>query len=134
MWTDFDTFFNDYARGSDYKAFIPANLASVDEFRQKKDNVALARINELLDGYDKRYDQALQQFIDMCNDDEIRLYASDLKQYKYVYTGVALEMALDDFNSKLLEDITAKDMLAIMSANAAVDDIYGCLGLTQDLY
>jgi len=70
----------------------------------------------------------------MCNDDDIKLYELDLKKYKYVYTGVALEMALDDFNSKLLEDISAKDTLAIMSANAAVDDIYKCLDLTQDLY
>jgi len=42
MWTDFDTFFSDYSRGSDYKSFIPINLALVDEFRQKKDAVALA--------------------------------------------------------------------------------------------
>lgn len=41
MWTEFDTFFADYAKGSDYMLFIPYNIDEIDRYRQKKDAVAL---------------------------------------------------------------------------------------------
>ena len=46
LWTEFDDFFVDFAKSSNYRMFIPYNLSCIDEYRQKKDAIALANINE----------------------------------------------------------------------------------------
>lgn len=49
LWTEFESFFADYAKGSDYRSYVPYNIASINEYRQKKDVVALHQINDDLD-------------------------------------------------------------------------------------
>ena len=45
LWTEFDSFFVDFAKSSNYRSYIPDNIKRIDEYRKKKDAVALANIN-----------------------------------------------------------------------------------------
>ena len=41
LWTEFESFFTDYSKGSDYRLYVPYNLNSIDNYRKTKDAVAL---------------------------------------------------------------------------------------------
>ena len=134
LWTQFNSFFDEYSRGADYKLFIPSNIQSIDEYRQKKDKIALNAINDRFDDLDQQYNTLLQQFIDMCNNNEIMLYSIDERKYRYIYSGSVLEICLDDLDDKLLVDIQTKEIIAAKNANAVVDEIQNCETVIQELY
>ena len=44
LWTEFESFFAGYSKGSDYRSYVPYNLSSIDSYRKTKDAVALNQI------------------------------------------------------------------------------------------
>ena len=123
LWTEFENFFTDFAKDGNYRSYIPDNIYRIDEYRRKKDSIALSQINELLDEYDSQYDALQKQFIDMCNNNKIMLYSDDMTQHIYMYNGAALEYCLADFIDALITDINIKDQIASDEINVLIEDI-----------
>ena len=76
----------------------------------------------------------MQQFVEMCNDNDIMLYSSDLKIHRYVYTGESLERSIGDIVGKMVNDITIRDALASEKAIAAVNELQAYINEIQRLY
>ena len=134
LWTEFESFFIDYSKGSDYRLYVPHNLISIDSYRKTKDAVALNNILEKFDDLNSQYQSMLQMFIDMCNDNSIMLYAYDFKSHRYMYTGESLERCIADFAVKMSNDIAVRDSLASEKAIQAVNQIQMCMNDVMRLY
>lgn len=59
LWTEFESFFTDYSKGSDYRLYVPHNLISIDSYRKTKDAVALNNILEKFDDLNSQYQSML---------------------------------------------------------------------------
>lgn len=104
LYTLFADFLMDFPKNSNYRTLMPYNLSSLSDYRQRKDNKALAEIDQWFTSAQQQYDALVQRFVDVCNED-ILLYDTMTHQKVYLYSGDVLENCLSSLHSRLLEDI-----------------------------